>query len=147
MDEWTDRWINKWNKHMDGHMYIWLEWMAEWKEGNVLFNDTFNTFYLRLHSVRHMVKNHLYSERGNRLPPLHGLLFPISSKGSFICTIPERKAHILAFVTPVMKHWLERENEWKNGWTDGMNEICWQFYTYLIPTRLLVSATLITSCL
>ena len=31
-----------------------------------------------------MVKDHSDSERGNLLPP-HGLLFPISSKGSFIC--------------------------------------------------------------
>ena len=43
--------------------------------------------YLRLYGVRHMVKNHSDSERGNMLPP-HGLLFPISSKGSFIYTIP-----------------------------------------------------------
>ena len=34
-----------------------------------------------------MVNHHSDSERGNPLPP-HGLLFPISSKGSFICTIP-----------------------------------------------------------
>ena len=33
-----------------------------------------------------MVKDHSDSESGNLLPP-HGLLFPISSKGSFICTI------------------------------------------------------------
>ena len=57
------------------------------KEGNVLFNDALNTFYLRLYGVRHMVNDHSDSERGNPLPP-HGLLFPISSKGSFICTIP-----------------------------------------------------------
>ena len=30
-----------------------------------------------------MVKDHSDSERGNPLLPLHGLLFPISSKGSF----------------------------------------------------------------
>ena len=48
-------------------------------EGNVLFNDTLNTFYLRLYGVRHMVKDHSDSERGNLLPP-HRLLFPISSK-------------------------------------------------------------------
>ena len=58
------------------------------KEGNVLFNDTLNTFYLRLHGVRHMVKDHSDSERGNPLPP-HGLLFSINSKGSFICTVPQ----------------------------------------------------------
>ena len=28
------------------------------KEGNVLFNDTLNTFYLRLYGIRHMVKDH-----------------------------------------------------------------------------------------
>ena len=28
------------------------------KEGNVLFNDSLNTFYLRLYGVRHMVKDH-----------------------------------------------------------------------------------------
>ena len=58
------------------------------KEGNILFNDVFNTFYLQLYGVRHMVKDHSDSERGNLLPPLQGLLFPISSKGSFICIIP-----------------------------------------------------------
>ena len=55
-----------------------------------------------------MVKDHSDSERENLLPP-HGLLFPISSKGSFICTIPQRIAHTMAFVTPVVEHWLERE--------------------------------------
>ena len=52
------------------------------KKGNALFNDAFNTFCLRLYGVRHMVKNHSDNERGNPLPPLNGLLFPISSKGS-----------------------------------------------------------------
>ena len=57
------------------------------RKENVLFNDTRNTFYLRLYGVSHMVKDHSDSERGNLLS-LHGLLFPISSKGSFICIIP-----------------------------------------------------------
>ena len=57
------------------------------KEGNVLFNDAFNTFYLRLYGDRHMVKDHSDHEKGNPLAP-HRLLFPINSKGSFICTIP-----------------------------------------------------------
>ena len=53
-------------------------------------------FYLKKHStigVGHMVK----------------ILFPISSKGSFIYTIPVRIAHTMAFVTPVVEHWLEQE--------------------------------------
>ena len=33
------------------------------KEGDVLFNDTLNTFYLRLSGIGHMVKDHLDSER------------------------------------------------------------------------------------
>ena len=78
------------------------------KEGNVLFNDTLNTFYLRLYCVNNVVKHHSDSERGNPLPP-HRLLFPINSKGSFICTIRDRIAHTTAFVTPVVEHWLERE--------------------------------------
>ena len=58
-------------------------------EGNVLFHNALDTFYLRLYGVRHMVNNHSHSNRGNPLPPLHGTLFPISSKGSFICIIPK----------------------------------------------------------
>ena len=49
--------------------------------------------YLWLYGVKHMVKDHSDSERGNPLPP-HGILFPISSKGSFICTIPQTEYHI-----------------------------------------------------
>ena len=55
-----------------------------------------------------MVNDHSDSERGNPLPP-HGLLFLISSRGSFICTIPDRIAHTTAFVIPIVEHWLERE--------------------------------------
>ena len=62
--------------------------LASRKEGNVLFNDALNTFYLRLHGVGHMIKDHSDSERGNPLPP-HGLLFTINSKSCFICIIPQ----------------------------------------------------------
>ena len=44
-------------------------------------------FILQLYGVGHMVKDHTDSDRRNPLPP-HGLLFPINSNGSFICTIP-----------------------------------------------------------
>ena len=36
------------------------------KEGNVLFNDALNAFYLRLYGVRHMVEDHSDSERGRK---------------------------------------------------------------------------------
>ena len=53
------------------------------QEGNVLFNDTLNTFYLRLYGVGHMVQDHSDNEKGNPL------LFSINSNGSFISTIPK----------------------------------------------------------
>ena len=58
------------------------------RERCVLFNDALNTFYLPLYGVRHMVKDHSDSEKGNPLPP-HRLLLSINSKGFFICTIPQ----------------------------------------------------------
>ena len=64
------------------------------KEGNVLFNDALNTFYLRSYGVRNMVKDHGDSQIWNPLLILHGLLFSISSKGSFICTISHTGWHI-----------------------------------------------------
>ena len=74
-------------------LHLTTKEIAGRKEGNVLFNDALNTFYLRLYGVRHMVKDHSDSEKGNPLPP-HRLLLSINSKG---------------FVTPVVEHWLERE--------------------------------------
>ena len=64
-------------------LFLWLE-----KERLFLINDALNTFYLRLYGVRHMVKDHSDSEKGNPLPP-HRLILSINSKGSFICTIPQ----------------------------------------------------------
>ena len=58
------------------------------RERNVLFNDALNTFYLQLYGVRHVVKDHSDSEKGNPLL-LHRLLLSINTKGSFICTIPQ----------------------------------------------------------
>ena len=78
------------------------------KEGNVLFNDALNTFYLRLYGVKHMVKDHSDSEKGNPLPP-HRVLFPINSKVMYMHHHTDRIAHTTASVTPVMEHWMERE--------------------------------------
>ena len=73
----------------------------------VLFNDALNTFYLRL--IRHMVKDHSDSEKGNPLPP-HGVLFPINSKGSFICIIPQTGLHI---PRPLL------HQSWSTGWNEN----------------------------
>ena len=73
---------------MDG----WIEdiWMNEYANGRkeIFYLTTYSTHFLLLYGVRHMVKDNSDSERENPLPP-HRLLFPISSKGSFICTIPQ----------------------------------------------------------
>ena len=76
------------------------------KEANVLFNNALNTFYLLLYGVRHMVKDHSDSERGNLLPP-HRILFPISSKGSFISIILQTGCHI---------SWALLHQSWSSGW-------------------------------
>ena len=55
-----------------------------------------------------MVKDHSDSERRNPLPS-HGLLFPISNKGSFICTIPQRGDHM----PRILLHQL-----WSTGWNE-----------------------------
>ena len=90
-------------------LYIYMSVINK-RERDVLFNDALKTFYLRLYGVgeremfyltmysthfylrlygvRHMVKDHSDSEKGNPLPP-HRLLLSINSKGSFICTIPQ----------------------------------------------------------
>ena len=79
------------------------------RERNVLFNDALNTLYLRLYGVRHMVKDHSDSERGNPLPS-HRLLFPINSKVFFYMHHPtDRITHTTAFVTPFVEHTLVRE--------------------------------------
>ena len=54
-------------------------------EGNVLFNDAFNTYNL------HMVKDHTDNERGSPLSP-HRLLFPIT----------DRITHTTAFAKPAL---------------------------------------------
>ena len=53
-----------------GYLYIVLFVVSAFgrKEGNVLFNDALNTFYLRLYGVRHIVKDHSDSEIQYLLP-------------------------------------------------------------------------------
>ena len=46
-------------------------------EGNVLFNDTLNTFYLRSFGAGHMAINRSDSERGNPLSSQHGVFLLI----------------------------------------------------------------------
>ena len=102
------------------------------KEENALLNDALNTFYLQLYGVGHMVKYH--SDR---------LLLPINSKGSFICTIPDRIAHTTAFVTPVVEHWLEREiAQWVHPMKDRSDDPSHYERTLLPPSYISLPATI-----
>ena len=63
-------------------------------------HSTHLIIYGWLYGVRHMVKDHSDSKRGNPLLP-HGLLFLISSKGSFICIIPQSHIFITSHLSLV----------------------------------------------
>ena len=73
-----------------GHNTI-FNWLEK-EERNVLFNDALNTFYSYMTGDICLMTTNIM--RRNPLLPLHGLLFLISSKGSFICTIPQTGYHI-----------------------------------------------------
>ena len=78
-----------------------------WKEGNVLFNDALNTFYLRLYGVGHMVKYSSNSER----KPAAATWATLSDlqQGLFYMHHPtDRITHTTNFITPVVGLWLER---------------------------------------
>ena len=78
---------------MEGNYFIL------WHTEHILFRDYMvPAIWVKYNSDR---------QRGNLLPPLHGLLFLISSKGSFICT--DRIGLATFFVTQVVNHWLEHE--------------------------------------
>ena len=70
-----------------------------------------STHFIQLYGVGHMVKDHSDSERGNLLPP-HGLLFPINSKGSFICIISQTGKHI---PQPLL------HQSWSTDWNEKKN--------------------------
>ena len=73
-----------------------------------MFQLMMHSTHLQLYDIGHMTNDHSDSKRGNLLPPLHGLVFLISSKSSFIYTISHSIAHTKASGTPVVEHWLER---------------------------------------
>ena len=66
----------------------------------ILFNDAFNTFYLRLYGVGHMVKDHSDTEREEtRCCPSY--FFRVPARDHLYATSKDRIAHTMAFVTLV----------------------------------------------
>ena len=98
MDGWMDGWMDGVASRLEVNQVTVIsvhlgvlqnsgnEWMNEWMDGGMdgerERNVLFNTFYLRLYGVRHMVKDHSDSEKGNLLPP-HRILLSINSKVFF----------------------------------------------------------------
>ena len=73
------------------NILVWTAEVIDYSEGRkeVFYLTTHSTlFYLQLYGISYMVKDHSDSERRNLMLP-HVLLFPISSKGSFICINPQ----------------------------------------------------------
>ena len=60
------------------------------------FNDSHNRLYL--------IKDHLDNKKKCLM---QWLFFPTGSKGSFICTFPDRTEYTMAFNTKVAEQWLE----------------------------------------
>ena len=76
------------------------------KEGNVLFNNTLNTFYLQLYGVGHMVKDHSESKRKKLTDATtNGYYFRLAAS----VLLYDRIAHTTAFIKPVTEHWPEQE--------------------------------------
>ena len=70
------------------------------KEGRkeMFYLTTHSTHFIYGYMASDMVKDHSDSEKGNPLLP-HGLLFPISSKGSFICHRQDNTYHGLCYTS------------------------------------------------
>ena len=54
-DGWTEIQTDEWNRQMDGEIQTDESWIIGWTEGNVLFNDALNTFYLRSYGVNRLL--------------------------------------------------------------------------------------------
>ena len=99
------------------------------KEGNVLFNDALNTFCLQLYGVRYNYgKDHSDNKKGNLLSP-HGLLFPISSKGSFMCI-----THSLCYTSRVALAGTRNNSMSPPWWIDLMTHHTMSERSYHRPT-------------
>ena len=78
------------------------------KEGKCYLMTHSTHFYLRFYGVGHMVIDHLDSQKGNLLLPLHGLFFSISCNVVVFYAPSHRKNRTQHgfFGTPVVDHWL-----------------------------------------
>ena len=78
-------------------------------EGNILINDTLNTFYLQLYVVRHMVKDIQIAIEETLCR--HYMVYSFSLAARAILDVPSHRQDNLyhSIVTPVVEHWLRLE--------------------------------------
>ena len=81
--------------------------MVRRKEGNVLFNDALNTFYLWLCGVRHMVKDQ--SARQETRCSHMGYVFWLAARVLLYASSHRQNNTYYGFVTPHVEHWLEQD--------------------------------------
>ena len=77
VEHWLEQEIAQWDHLREDKPLLLLLTVTGRKEMFYLMTHSTH-FYLWLYGVRHMVKDHSDSEKGNLLPP-HGLLFLINS--------------------------------------------------------------------
>ena len=94
------------------------------EEGNVLFNDTHNIFYLRLCGIGHMVKDH-----SDRREETHccqiGYSFQLRAR--VLLYAPSHRQdntyHSLCYTRQVVEHWLEWEiAQWVHSMKDRSDD-------------------------
>ena len=96
-------------RDVDMHLYMHMCTFTCTKERKVQKKKlTMPLEHIDFHVVSMTIKHVVivtYFFKGNPLLP-HMLLFPITSKGSFIYTFPQTAQHIPVFGGPVVDHWL-----------------------------------------
>ena len=96
------------------------------KEVNALFKDALHKFYLLLFYLwpSNTWLRTTSIRRENLLLSLHGLLFPISSKGSFLHTIPS----VRKVIPGPMSHQM-----WITGWNEKQYYLLQSNHEYMTP--------------
>ena len=78
-------------------------------EGNALFNDTLNTFLIRLYGIGYMKKNHSYSKE-TRCCHFMGYSFQLAAR-DLLYAPPRRKVDPLSFFSfqPMLHIWCNKD--------------------------------------
>ena len=101
MEHWLEREIAQWvlsitynTKVLNHTICCYILNIQRNREGNDLFNDALNTFYLQLYVIIHMVNDHSDSERQiSRLLALHELSFRLAARVLLYAAPPHTHTH------------------------------------------------------